>query len=64
MLWLVLLFKATIWFLQQTSMNVNWRQTTAIRMLTVLISLVALNVPATVDLKEMESAAQVWTTEH
>ena len=40
-------------------MSVNWRDTTAICMLIVLTPLVALSVPATVDLKEMESTAQV-----
>ena len=60
-LWLVSLFKATIWFLQQTLMSVNWRQTTAMYMLTALTQLAALIVPVTVDLKEMESTVQVRT---
>ena len=58
-LWLVSLFKATVWFLQQTLMNVNWRQITAMYMLTALTQLAALIVPVTVDLKEMESTVQV-----
>ena len=59
-LWLVSLFKATIWFLQQTLMSVNLRrQTTAMYMLTALTQLAALIVPVTVDLKEMESTVQV-----
>ena len=40
-------------------MSVNLRDTTAICMPTALTKLVALSVPATVDLKEMVSTAQV-----
>ena len=59
MLWLVSLFNTTIWFLQQTLMNVHWRQITAMYMPTALTQLAALIVPVTVDLKEMESTVQV-----
>ena len=40
-------------------MNVNWGEMTVTCMLLALIPLGALNVPATVDLREMESTAQV-----
>ena len=40
-------------------MSVNWRETTAMYTQTVSTQLAALNVPATVDLMEMESTAQV-----
>ena len=40
-------------------MSVNWRGTTAIYTQTVSTQLAALNVPATVDLMEMESTVQV-----
>ena len=40
-------------------MNVDWGMTTAISMPTVLTTLVALSVPVSVVLKEMESPAQV-----
>ena len=59
MLWLVSLFNTIILFLQQTLMNVHWRQITAMYMPTALTQLAALIVPVTVDLKEMESTVQV-----
>ena len=40
-------------------MSVNWREMTVTCMLPALIPLEALNVPATVDLREMESTVQV-----
>ena len=40
-------------------MSVRWREMTVTCMLTALIPLEALSVPATVDLREMESTAQV-----
>ena len=51
-------------FVQQISMSVTWRLTTAMRTLVVLIPLAALNVPATMDLRAMGSAAQVRMFNH
>ena len=45
-------------------MSVTWRLTTAMRTLHVLIPLAALNVPATMDLRAMVSAAQVRMFNH